>query len=47
MASKFEPGRDLDALQPELIEEIVGTPVPEVIVKDPVPELALDVKSDV
>ena len=44
---KFEPGGNLEALQPELIEEIVGTLVPELIVKGPVPDLGIDVTSDV
>ena len=32
---KFEPGGDLDAMQPDLIEEVVVAFVPEVIVKEP------------
>ena len=44
---KFEPDGNLEALQPELIEEIVGTLVPEHIVKGPVPDLGIDVTSDV
>jgi hypothetical protein len=32
---KIEPGGDLGALEPELIDEIVGTLIPEVIVKVP------------
>ena len=44
---KFEPGGDLEALQPKLIDEVVGTLISEVIVKCPVPDLGIDVTSDV
>jgi len=43
---KFEPGGDLDAMEPYLIEEVVVALVPEIIVICPVPDLGIDISSN-
>jgi hypothetical protein len=43
---KFEPGGDLDAMQPQLIQEVVCALVPKVIIKSPVPHLGVDITSN-
>ena len=35
---KFEPGGDLDAIEPQLVKEIVIALIPEIIVKYPTSE---------
>ena len=43
---KFESGGDLDAIEPQLVKEIVIALVPEIIVKCPVSYLGIDVTSN-